>query len=585
MSTAALALHPSVVQRIDAGLDAFLAAADASLKPSRIVCRRLCVSERGYHRQNFERQRSTSLASSDIAETPAGRCNASSSGSAADMSCSTRQSTVDSSDDTPRQHQQHQEQQQQQQEEPVDHQQQHQQQGEDEQHQEGQEGVTYGDFQFLLDREHEGFTAPGWEKVLERDGVSVGRCKPEESGLLQVKAYATLASIDIDTAFTHIYDINTRAIWDPVLTEWRLISTIDCPTRHKASMTPTEVIYSVMHGPLGLASRDFLQYRRSMTNLTNKGRVSVICMRSAPSDEYMTERKGYVRADSVISGYVLRQSSHDPANSTDLFIFSHNDPRGLIPKWIVNAVAARAPVHWVQSFKTACYDYLLNSTQEEGTQEGGDSGQEEEPTTETETDTAPPAQKRVVSAPEISVPTTLSPPAAPLRPHEQRECGHKAPPSPAASSSHEDSQPFGRSSPTPTDGGSFLGPEWVVVRRSPAPPAQPDSSPTPSLSRWTKSPNGIRSRATSGLRLLSRAMPSTRLLRFEREYERVRCSVGWGVGRVLWRKWRRWRGKDDASGGCSVGGSVEMEKLPLPRVDTTDLLLEDTPTIRHMRSM
>ena len=38
----------------------------------------------------------------------------------------------------------------------------------------------------------------------------------------------------------------------------------------------------------------------------------------------------------------------------------------------------------------------------------------------------------------------------------------------------------------------------VVVRRSPAPPAQPDSSPTPSLSRWTKSPNGIRSRATSG---------------------------------------------------------------------------------------
>ena len=47
----------------------------------------------------------------------------------------------------------------------------------------------------------------------------------------------------------------------------------------------------------------------------------------------------------------------------------------------------------------------------------------------------------------------------------------------------------------------------------------------------------------------------------------------------------RWRGKDDASGGCSVGGSVEMEKLPLPRVDTTDLLLDDTPTIRHMRSM
>ena len=78
----------------------------------------------------------------------------------------------------------------------------------------------------------------------------------------------------------------------------------------------------------GLASRDFLQYRRSMTNLTNKGRVrasgnhpprqqphcllcgscvcacqvSVICMRSAPSDKYLTERKGYVRADSVISG-------------------------------------------------------------------------------------------------------------------------------------------------------------------------------------------------------------------------------------------------------------------------------------------
>ena len=186
-------------------------------------------------------------------------------------------------------------------------------------------GVTYGDFQFLLDREHEGFTATGWEKVsgggrgrhtthskhvrgcitmrqvLERDGITVGRCKPEESGLLQVlrgrrgeracmrdrvclcvwlgqgvrhfgvdrhrhglhthirhqhTGHLGPCSHRTSRTPTHVHTTHTWTCLPVCVSlfvgkEWRLISTIDSPTRHKASMTPTEVIYSVMHGPLG----------------------------------------------------------------------------------------------------------------------------------------------------------------------------------------------------------------------------------------------------------------------------------------------------------------------------------------------
>ncbi|OEH76949.1 phosphatidylcholine transfer [Cyclospora cayetanensis] len=65
------------------------------------------------------------------------------------------------------------------------------------------------------------------------------------------------------------------------------------------------------------------------------------------------ERPGCVRAETLMSGYLMRQCQNDP-NSSTLFLVAQTDVKGLIPKWLINSTAARAPVGWVENLRRAC---------------------------------------------------------------------------------------------------------------------------------------------------------------------------------------------------------------------------------------
>lgn len=53
----------------------------------------------------------------------------------------------------------------------------------------------------------------------------------------------------------------------------------------------------------------------------------------------------------------MRQCKDDPSSST-LFLVTQTDVKGLIPKWLVNTTAARAPVGWVENLRCACKKYM-----------------------------------------------------------------------------------------------------------------------------------------------------------------------------------------------------------------------------------
>ncbi|CDI85877.1 phosphatidylcholine transfer protein, putative [Eimeria praecox] len=115
-----------------------------------------------------------------------------------------------------------------------------------------------------------------------------------------------------------------------------------------------EMIYCVMKAPFPISNRDFLQWRRT-AEVPEEGIVKMM-LRSADHPS-VPEKSGCVRAETLMSGYLMRRCPEDP-NSSTLFIVAQTDVKGLIPKWLVNSAAAKAPLGWVEALRRACSQYM-----------------------------------------------------------------------------------------------------------------------------------------------------------------------------------------------------------------------------------
>ena len=84
------------------------------------------------------------------------------------------------------------------------------------------------------------------------------------------------------------------------------------------------------------------------------------------------------RAETILSGVIIRPDPEDPTNSTKMSIMLQNDVKGWIPHFIVNKFAANAPVDWHNGLAS----YYSNVYSQRGKTEEGDSAQKGQSTTE-----------------------------------------------------------------------------------------------------------------------------------------------------------------------------------------------------------
>jgi hypothetical protein len=200
--------------------------------------------------------------------------------------------------------------------------------------------VTAAEAQFLYDKESEALDAPGWELTVNRGSIKVLRFLATDAGPrmssppVLVRAYATIKNVSIENVFYHIVDPTMRPSWDTNFSSFSLL-----PAQEG------EVLYCTLNAPFGVTPRDFLQYRRC---IVEDGVVTII-MRSATHVQ-KPPAPGFIRAETYISGYVMRQSGED----TQLFLMTQTDIKGLIPKWIVNSMAAKAPAQWIENLERSC---------------------------------------------------------------------------------------------------------------------------------------------------------------------------------------------------------------------------------------
>jgi len=202
------------------------------------------------------------------------------------------------------------------------------------------------EFAFLSEKESFDPADPDWDTICNRPEIDLYKYNKGADGVVMLKSYCVLKDIPVGIVAHCIRHIPTRLSWDTVFADFRIL---------EKDVNGCEMIYCTIKAPWPVADRDFLQWRR--TQYHEQQNVYTIMMRSASHPNH-PEHPNYVRADTIISGYVVRPAPEDPANSAKLFALAQTDIMGLIPKWMVNATAQRAPVLWGDGLRKACNNYV-----------------------------------------------------------------------------------------------------------------------------------------------------------------------------------------------------------------------------------
>ena len=193
-------------------------------------------------------------------------------------------------------------------------------------------------FEHLLAIEREPANEKLWKLVVNKPETKVYQRKAGDSPICMIKAYCQV-QFSARTVYTAIWDTSIRTRWDAVFNEFRLIDT-----------TPEyEVLYYMIKTPFGITRRDWLQRRVEIHDYPEPGTIIMhFCSMEHPA---MPHKKGVIRAETLVSGYVIRPTGE---NTCNVMIVSQNDIKGLIPKVLVNSVASKAPADWVNSMNKGC---------------------------------------------------------------------------------------------------------------------------------------------------------------------------------------------------------------------------------------
>ncbi|EZG56402.1 START domain protein [Gregarina niphandrodes] len=184
------------------------------------------------------------------------------------------------------------------------------------------------------------------------------------SDLVMVKGYALFENITIENIVYNLKDLPRRTAWDKTFDGFSLI---------EGDIQGNEITYNAIRAPWPVADREFLQWRRTVYNdikLPADGSRSPPALGAAPlplvdalecrilhrSAEHPafpeSTKSAVIRAESVISAYVFTQIKNK--KDTYMIMLTQCDIRGVVPKWMVNSQAAKAPIQWVDNFRKAC---------------------------------------------------------------------------------------------------------------------------------------------------------------------------------------------------------------------------------------
>jgi len=160
----------------------------------------------------------------------------------------------------------------------------------------------------------------GWNLVHEEEGMKVWDMKSDLSPINIIKLSTHFKKIDPLVLYDVLHDPEYRATWDDHMVEGYNIQQIDANN---------DVGYYSAKGMLTVSGRDFVNQRAWRV----KGDEYIIKNHSVKHPK-APEKKGFVRAWSFMTGYLVRKHEE----GCTLVYYTQTDPKGWIPTMVVNKV-------------------------------------------------------------------------------------------------------------------------------------------------------------------------------------------------------------------------------------------------------
>lgn len=164
------------------------------------------------------------------------------------------------------------------------------------------------------------FENQNWEFMSDDDGVKVYSAHVEGRKIVALKGEIEInAPMDVITTF--FYDTSKKHLWIAKLKD---IKTIDRPAAYSL------VEHYTIQTPFFLKNRDFV-YRGDLVR--NKDASVVEVLLKSVVHPKAPLRDGIVRGELVFGKYIIEKIMD---NKTKLSVIVLADPKGAIPKWVVN---------------------------------------------------------------------------------------------------------------------------------------------------------------------------------------------------------------------------------------------------------
>uniref|UniRef100_A0A8W7PE33 START domain-containing protein 10 n=1 Tax=Anopheles coluzzii TaxID=1518534 RepID=A0A8W7PE33_ANOCL len=165
----------------------------------------------------------------------------------------------------------------------------------------------------------------GWTLELSKSDTEVYTRPVPGCNFNMVKIHTEFADVTADIVFDVLHDPDYRKVWDSHMLASEEIGILN---------VNNDVGYYAMSCPPPLKPRDFV-LQRSWLDTGPQGE-QMLLSRSVPHKNY-PPKKGYVRAMSYITGFVLRTNENSKTGCILKYV-AHCDPQGTLPPWLVNKV-------------------------------------------------------------------------------------------------------------------------------------------------------------------------------------------------------------------------------------------------------
>lgn len=175
-----------------------------------------------------------------------------------------------------------------------------------------------------------------WEQISDDDGIIVHRKEVPGSDVVAFKGQ-TLINAPIGKVAEVLFDTSRKGEWVDRLVEAKNIRTMNKGER---------IEYNQTAAPWPVSNRDFV-FNAKVEIDRERNQVRVVL--KSVVDPSTPEREGIVRGELSHSAYTL--TSMDNGKKTAVVVEIHADPKGSVPKWLVNMIQKSWPRHTLKGIR------------------------------------------------------------------------------------------------------------------------------------------------------------------------------------------------------------------------------------------